>query len=127
MKFRLNSLVPSLRRAEITVDFADVSYFWGQMGAGKTSIARLVDYCLGGDIQLSPAMQSEFAAATLNLSLARGDVRIELTADTDRVIASWGRGDGAFQVSLPARRAEGEVCPVPGWNSFLTCCSGFRM
>jgi Holliday junction resolvasome RuvABC ATP-dependent DNA helicase subunit len=71
VKFRLNSLVLSLRRAEVAIDFADVSYFWGQMGAGKTSIARMVDYCLGGDIQLSPAMQSEFAAAALNLSLAR--------------------------------------------------------
>ena len=44
VKFRLNSLVLSYRCAEVTIDFADVSYFWGQMGAGKTSIARLVDY-----------------------------------------------------------------------------------
>ena len=114
MKFRLNSLVLNLRRADVTVDFADVSYFWGQMGAGKTSIVRLVDYCLGDDIQLSPAMQSEFVAATLNLSLARADVAIERLRESDRIIASWGVGDDAFQVSLPARKAEGEVLPGTG-------------
>jgi hypothetical protein len=114
VKFRLNSLLLSLRRTDVTIDFADVSYFWGQMGAGKTSIARMVDYCLGGDIQLSPAMQSEFVAATLSLSLARDDVRIERPRDSDRIIASWGTGDGAFQLSLPARRAEGEVLPGTG-------------
>ena len=43
MKFRLNYLTLSLRRAEVKIDFADVSYFRGQMGAGKSSIAKLVD------------------------------------------------------------------------------------
>ena len=114
MKFRLNSLVLSLRRAEVKIDLADVSYFWGQMGAGKSSIVRLIDYCLGGDIQLSPAMQSEFVAATLNLLVARGEVAIERPRDSDRVIASWGAGNNAFHVSLPARRAEGEVLPGTG-------------
>lgn len=114
MKFRLLSLVLTLRRAEVTIGFADVSYFWGQMGAGKTSVVRLVDYCLGGDIQLSPAMQSEFVGATLNLSLAQDNLAIERPRDSDRVIASWGAGDDAFQVSLPARRAEGEILPGTG-------------
>ena len=114
MKFRLKSLVLSLRRAEVTIGFADVSYFWGQMGAGKTSIVRLVDYCLGGDIELSPAMQGEFVAATLKLSLARADLVIERPRDSERVIATWGQGDEAFQVSLPARKADGEVLPGTG-------------
>jgi hypothetical protein len=101
--------VLNLRRGVVTIDFADVSYFWGQMGAGKTSIVRLVDYCLGGQIQLSPAMQSEFVGATLNLSLVRADLALERPRDSDRVIARWGTGENAYQVSLPARKAEGEV------------------
>ena len=48
MKFHLKSLVLSLQRGEVTLEFNEISYFWGQMGAGKTSIARLIDYCLGG-------------------------------------------------------------------------------
>jgi hypothetical protein len=41
-------------------------------------------------------------------------VKIERPRDSDRVIASWGTGNGAFQLSLPARRAEGEVLPGTG-------------
>lgn len=114
MKFRLNSLVLNLRREEATIEFADVSYFWGQMGAGKTSIMRLVDYCLGGDIELSPAMQNEFVSVSLNLSLAQSDVTIERPRDAERVIATWGSADDGFQVSLPARKAEGEILPGTG-------------
>lgn len=114
MKFRLRSLLINLRRGEVVIDFTDLSYFWGQMGAGKTSIVRIIDYCLGGGIELSPAMQSEFVSATLNLSLARADVSIERPRDSDRVIASWGTGDGSYELSLPARKAEGEVIPDTG-------------
>lgn len=48
MKFRLNSLDLMFRQEEVAIPFADVSYFWGRMGAGKTSIALMIDYCLGG-------------------------------------------------------------------------------
>lgn len=114
MKFRLNSLVLALRKSVTTIRFADLSYFWGQMGAGKTSIARLFDYCLGGDIQLSPALQSEFVAATLNLTLERGDLELERSRDADMMIASWGSGDDRYQVVIPAHHAAGEVMPGTG-------------
>lgn len=114
MRFRLNSLVLSLRHGVETIVLHDVSYFWGRMGSGKTSIARLVDYCLGGDIQLTPALQSEFVAATLDLSLARANLKIERPRDSDRVIAEWSFGDEGFLVSLPARTANGEVVPGSG-------------
>ena len=114
MKFRLNSLVLALRRELVTIPFADVNYFWGEMGAGKTSFAQLIDYCLGGDIELTPAMQSEFVFAALAMSLERGDVRIERPRDSDRVIAQWGSGDDGQQASIPARVADGEVIPGTG-------------
>lgn len=114
MKFRVNNLELSLRRGGVTVPFGDVNYYWGEMGAGKTSIARLIDYCLGGDIELSPALQGEFVGASVSLSLEKGDLTIERPRESDRVISSWGEGDSAFQVSLPARTAGGEVIPNTG-------------
>lgn len=48
MKFNLVSLKLSLRRADEQIDFSKLTYFWGQKRAGKSSIARLIDYCLGG-------------------------------------------------------------------------------
>jgi hypothetical protein len=114
LKFHLNKLDLSLKRGEVSIPFGDVNYFWGEMGAGKTSIARLIDYCLGGDIELSPALQGEFVSASLSLSLANGDLAIERPRDSDRVICSWGEGDSAYQVSIPSRSAEGEVIPNTG-------------
>ena len=70
MRFNLKSLTLTFKRGNEVVLLEGVSYFWGQMGAGKTSIARLIDYCLGADIELSPALQSEFVGATLDLILA---------------------------------------------------------
>lgn len=114
MKFRLKTLTLGLKRETVEIPFAEVSYFWGQMGAGKTSIARLIDYCLGGSIELSPALQSEFVSATLVLSLEKGDLSIERPRDSDTVIAKWGEGKDAFQVSVPARQAGSEVVPGTG-------------
>lgn len=114
MKFEVLSLTLSLKRSEEQIRFADVSYFWGQMGAGKTSIVRLVDYCLGGDIKLTPALQTEFVAATLRLNLESGAVTLERTRDSDQLLARWSRGGDEFQAIIPARDAHGEVLPGTG-------------
>jgi hypothetical protein len=94
VKFTLNSLSLNLKRGDERIPLQGMSYFWGQMGAGKTSIARLIDYCLGGDIELSPAMQSEFVGATLSLSLTNADLSIERPRDSDVVVARLLRRDG---------------------------------
>jgi hypothetical protein len=114
VKFTLKSLNLSLRRGEECVLLRSISYFWGQMGAGKTSIARLIDYCLGGDVELTPALQNEFVAATLTLSLANSDLSIERPRDSDVVLARWGSADDPYQAALPARTAAGELIPGTG-------------
>jgi hypothetical protein len=111
MKFTLRSLTLALKQGTETVPFADVSYFYGQMGAGKSSIARLVDYCLGGSLELSPALQSEFVGATLEIELEHGVVIVERPREADRVIARWSGESGPMQVSLPARDTDGIVIP----------------
>ncbi|AZO45297.1 hypothetical protein LB559_06385 [Mesorhizobium sp. BR1-1-3] len=114
MKFNLISLKLSLRRADDQINFSKLSYFWGQMGAGKSSIARLVDYCLGGTIQLSPALQSEFVSATLTLELERATLSIERARDAADVFASWEDDQGRYSIVIPSRVAAGEVIPQTG-------------
>jgi hypothetical protein len=81
------------------------------MGAGKSSIAKMIDYCLGGNVELSPAMQSEFVGARLEIELQNAVLSIERERDADNVLASWGSGDDAYQLIIPSRRADGEVLP----------------
>ncbi len=114
MKFTLLSLKLALRETDEEIDFPKLSYFWGQMGAGKSSIARLIDYCLGGIIQLSPALQAEFVSATLTLELERSTLRIERQRDTMNVFASWVDDQKPYSVVIPAREAAGEVLPQTG-------------
>lgn len=114
MEFHLISLVLAFKKETVTIPFGEVSYFWGQMGAGKTSIARLIDYCLGGSIELSPALQNEFVSATLKLKLKKGDLELERARETNTVIAKWGTKDEAVQAAVPARGADGEVIPGTG-------------
>jgi hypothetical protein len=115
MKFHLRSLTVSLFKGDIEIPFHGFDYFWGQMGAGKTSIARLVDYCLGGDIDLTPALQQNFVSATLQLELETAILSIDRPRDSDKMIASWDTPDGSkFQISVPARDAAGEVLPGTG-------------
>jgi hypothetical protein len=114
LEFHLSSLELAFKKETVTVPFGEVSYFWGQMGAGKTSIARLIDYCLGGDIELSPALQNEFASATLRLKLQKGDLELERARETNTVIAKWGTKEDAVQAAIPARDAAGELVPGTG-------------
>jgi len=109
MKFVIKSLVLDLRQGQEILTFADVSYFWGQMGAGKSSIAKLIDYCLGGKIQLSSALQAEFVGATLTVELERSVLSIERQRDANNVFASWTVDGEVHSVVIPARTAAGEV------------------
>lgn len=111
MKFRLRKLTLKFRQGETTLPFHDVTYFWGQMGAGKSSIAKMIDYCLGGNVELSPAMQSEFVSASFEVELAEANLAIERERDSDNVLASWGIGDGAYQLLVPSRIPAGVILP----------------
>lgn len=114
MNVRLNKLIVSAKRSDETISFNDVSYFYGKMGAGKSSIARLVDYCLGGDLDLTPALQNEFVAAQLYLSIGGTDLILERQSQSTQIRAQWGKKEEAYDVIIPARAAAGEVIPETG-------------
>jgi hypothetical protein len=114
LEFHLVSLILAFKKDTVAIPLAEVSYFWGQMGAGKTSIARLIDYCLGGNIELSPALQNEFVSAKLTVKLKKGPLEIERGRDSNTVVVKWGEKEDAVQASIPARDAHGELIPGTG-------------
>jgi hypothetical protein len=106
-----------------------VSYFHGKMGAGKSSIARLVDYCLGGDLEYTPALQSEFVAATLHISVNDTNLVLERLAQANQIHAQWGTEKDAVNVAIPARTPGGEVIQGTGVeviSDLLFYLSGIR-
>lgn len=114
MNLRLNHLVLCCKRAEYVLPFEDFTYFYGEMGAGKSTIARLIDYCFGGRLDMTPALQSEFVSATLDFKINNVPIRLERAHNADQVFASWGVGSDAQQIMIPARVAGAEIMPNTG-------------
>ncbi len=57
MKIKFQKLVLLCKKSEEVIDFSrQITYFHGQISAGKSSIVRLIDYCLGGDLEKTPAL-----------------------------------------------------------------------
>ena len=117
MRIRLTELHLSFKKGKESIRFADFSYFYGQMGAGKSTIARLVDFCLGGNLgesEMTPALQNEFVSASLVLEVEETLVDLRRDSASNRIRANWKQGDDVIEVMIPARNSEGEVIPGSG-------------
>ena len=86
-----------------------MTFLYGPVGTGKSTVARLIDYCLGGDLERTPAIQQEFVAAQLSVELGDYACKLERAAtDTQSVRASWSRNETDFG-SVNAPFAAGET------------------
>lgn len=117
MKFLIHELYIVFTESKETIKFADFTYFYGPMGAGKSTIARLIDYCLGGNLgekEMTPALQSEFVSANLSLKIEDTALNLRRDCGTNFIRANWTSGDDIIEVMIPARAADGEVIPGSG-------------
>ena len=104
MKMRLRHLLVRTRRTTEQINFSEVvTFLHGPVSTGKSTVARLVDYCLGGDLERTPALQQEFIAVELALALGDYDCTLERAADdTQSVRVTWsGPGDEIGSVNAP--------------------------
>lgn len=104
MNIRLTHLVVRTRQTTEHIRFADtVTFLYGPVGTGKSTVARLIDYCLGGDLERTPAIQQEFVAVTLGATLGPYECTLERGAeDTQAVRVTWAQGeDDIGSVSAP--------------------------
>jgi rubrerythrin len=111
MRIVLRFLELHFRKSVETIELVHVNFFWGKIGAGKSSIARLFDYCLGADIQLTPALQLEFVQAVLSLDVEGRRLTIYRERESSNVVAAWREGDATMEALIPARRADGVAVP----------------
>jgi hypothetical protein len=111
MKMEFRDLALFLRKADVVLGLPDFSYFYGPIGSGKSSIGRLIDFCLGATMDWTPALQQELVAARLDLLLNDVPVSLERERDSNKVIASWSKESEQLQVSIPARTPSGETLP----------------
>ena len=71
MIVRLKQLLITTRKTTERLVFSEsVTFLYGPVGTGKSTAARLIDYCFGGDLERTPAIQQEFVAVQLSLTSA---------------------------------------------------------
>lgn len=99
MKVRLRRLQITTRSTIEVLDFATtVTFLYGPVGTGKSTVARLVDYCFGGDLERTPAIQQEFVSVRLSASLGDSACTFERSAtDTQVVRVSWSGVEGTLE------------------------------
>lgn len=99
MNVRLGHLLLRTRKTTEEVTFSSsVTFLYGPVGTGKSTVARLIDYCLGGDLERTPAIQQEFISVTLTATIGQHECTFERGAeDTQAVRVSWTLGQSAAE------------------------------
>lgn len=110
MKIRLQTLKLYCRKSEEIVRFGgNITFIHGTLSLGKSTIARLVDFCLGGTLELTTAVQRELLSVQLTLTIGERDVLIERAKGEGFARVSWIEGDDE-PISLQVRaKGDGPV------------------
>lgn len=114
MRLALKKLHLSLHKSTERIDLSGLVYFFGPIGSGKSSIGRLIDFCLGGSYAWTPALQAEMVSAALEMSVNDVPVTLHRDRDSNQVMASWQEGEEILQILIPARTGTNEVLPESG-------------
>jgi hypothetical protein len=113
MKLHLHFLKLICGRNEELLKFAaNVTFIHGTLSLGKSTVARLVDFCLGGELEQTTAIQREFIGAQLSLTIGDRDVLVERNRGENQLQVTWKEATGeAISVLV---RAKGDGPPVYG-------------
>jgi hypothetical protein len=104
MRIQFRQLILRTKKTSERIDFSEVvTFLHGPVGTGKSTVARLIDYCFGGDLEWTPALQSEFVAAELSAVLGGFRCNLERAAgDTQYIRVSWsGNEEEMGSVNAP--------------------------
>ncbi|MDD2476149.1 MAG: DUF3732 domain-containing protein [Dysgonamonadaceae bacterium] len=84
-----------------------ITYVYGPVGKGKSTLARLIDFCFGGNLENTPAIQQEFVSAVLHVGFGNYKCTLERgAADGFSVRISWFESEkvnGSVNAPLQAR------------------------
>jgi hypothetical protein len=102
MKIKFDSLILQARQSREVIPLNhQISFFYGRISAGKSSIARLIDYCLGGGLERTYAITQELVSVTLSASFGNFEVLIDRDAQqSSQVRVTWRNLEGEATTAL---------------------------
>lgn len=114
MNIKLERLFIQTKRTKEVIDFSElVTYIYGPVGKGKSTLARLIDFCFGGGLENTPAIQQEFVSAILHVHLGKYKCTLERGAtDGSSVRISWFENEeNSGSVNAPLQAQEKPAVP----------------
>jgi hypothetical protein len=111
MKFLLEKLEIRTKREPVVVQLSPLfTYIYGEITTGKSTVGRLIDYCLGSDMDETPALQDEFVSAQLYVQIEsyRATFSREKNAQQVKVLFTDANGQ-EFAVVAPIDPLEEKV------------------
>lgn len=114
MRFQFKRLTIHCRKSTESIDFSpQVSFIHGPISAGKSSIARLLDFCLGGDLERTPAIALELVSVELLAQIEPYEVIFAREAKgSNRVRVTWRTYDGQAATLLAPLTADPTAGPI---------------
>lgn len=95
MNIKFQTLTLQCKKSREIIEFSpQISFFHGKISSGKSSIARLVDFCLGGELEHTPAIQTELVSVVLSATIGNNEVLFERETGFNKIQVSWKNNDG---------------------------------
>jgi hypothetical protein len=119
MRIHFRTLTLQCKQSREVIEFSpQISFFHGKISAGKSSIVRLIDFCLGGDLERTPAIQQELVGVELSAQIGTNDVVFEREAQgSNQVQVTW-RGDNDSGTVLAPIQSGSNQSPIWGTDIF---------
>ncbi|MFN3833133.1 MAG: AAA family ATPase [Allorhizobium sp.] len=104
MKIKVHYLKLLCRLSEEVVSFGDdITFIHGTLSLGKSTVARLIDFCFGADLEMTTAIQRELLGVQLTISVGKHEVLIERNKGEGHLRVSWVDEDGAISLQVKAK------------------------
>jgi len=95
MNIKFQTLTLQCKKSREVIEFSNqISFFHGQISSGKSSIARLIDFCLGGSFENTPALQQELVSVELSAIIGENEVLFERDPGSNQIQVSWRNETG---------------------------------
>ena len=118
MKIYFEKLLVVCKKKIEEIDLShQVSFFHGKIGSGKSTIARLIDFCFSGDLENTAAINSEFISAKLFLAIEDYSVILERVYKENTILVIWKHKEEIYRLKAPI---SGNEISIFGKENFNT-------
>jgi len=112
MKIKIITLKLLCKNSVEILNFSpQITFFHGQISAGKSSIVRLIEFCFGGGLEKTPAINQELVSVELAVHINEYQILFERASQgSNQVQVTWINNAGkTYSVLAPIRASDSSI------------------